>query len=221
LKNNGAKWDIIGMSIYPYWAKLDWQTVDSLALINMKDMIARYNTKVMVVEAGYLYNLPIEANHFLIDLIEKTKSVGGLSVFYWEPESNPQKFPSSPYNLGAWDPVTNQPTVALDAFLGNYITSVIEEKKILDYDLKIYPNPFNPSATIKYSLSKQSHVTLSVYNMLGEQVKILLDDLEDSGEHSIMWNGTSNFGMHVSSGIYLIRLNIEGNNQVHKVVLLR
>ncbi|MGE5797410.1 MAG: arabinogalactan endo-beta-1,4-galactanase, partial [Ignavibacteria bacterium] len=87
LRNNGAKWDIIGMSVYPYWANLPWQTDDSLALITMEDMIARYNTKVMVVEAGYLYYKPVEANQYLLDLIEKTKSVGGLGVFYWEPQS--------------------------------------------------------------------------------------------------------------------------------------
>ena len=90
LKNSGAKWDIIGMSVYPYWANypnsLPWAVDDSLALITMKDVIARYKTKVMVCEAGYLYNYPVEANHYLLDLIEKTKSVGGLGVFYWEPE---------------------------------------------------------------------------------------------------------------------------------------
>ncbi len=118
LKNNGAKWDVIGMSVYPYWANwpngLPWAVDDSLALITMKDMIARYNTKVMVCETGYLYNQPVEANHFLLDLIEKTKSVGGLGVFYWEPEC----YNWQNYQLGAWDPVTKEPTAALDAFLG-------------------------------------------------------------------------------------------------------
>ena len=85
LKNNGAKWDIIGMSVYPHWANLPWAVDDSLALITMKDMISRYNTKVMVCEAGFSYDQPVEANHYLLDLIEKTKSVGGLGVFYWEP----------------------------------------------------------------------------------------------------------------------------------------
>ena len=114
LRNNGAKWDIIGMSVYPYWANLPWAVTDSLALITMQDMIARYNTKVMVCEAGYPYNQPVEANHYLLDLIEKTKSVGGLGVFYWEPES----YNWRGYQLGAWDPITKKPTVALDAFLG-------------------------------------------------------------------------------------------------------
>jgi arabinogalactan endo-1,4-beta-galactosidase len=222
LKSYGAKWDIIGMSVYPYWANLSWQTDDSLALINMKDMIARYQTKVMVVETGYLFNQPVTANHFLMDLIAKTKSTGGLGVFYWEPESNPQKFPSSDYNLGAWDPVTLQPTVALDAFLGNYITAVTEEKKdIPDYDFRIYPNPFNPTTTINYSFAKRTQVTIGIYNMLGERIKILLNTIVGAGEHFINWNGTNDSGKRISSGIYLVKLNAEGKTRVRKIVLLK
>ena len=98
LKSWGAKWDIIGMSVYPYWTNLPWATDDSLALLTMQDVIARYNTKVMVCEAGYLYNQAVDANHYLLDIIKKTKSVGGLGVFYWEPEC----YNWQGYNLGAW-----------------------------------------------------------------------------------------------------------------------
>ena len=72
LKNNGAKWDIIGMSVYPYWVQLPWAEDDSLALINMTDMISRYQKKIMVSETGYLVNQPAIADHFLLDLIAKT-----------------------------------------------------------------------------------------------------------------------------------------------------
>ncbi|MHB8132486.1 MAG: glycoside hydrolase family 53 protein, partial [Mobilitalea sp.] len=58
LKNNGAKWDIIGMSVYPYWANLPWDVDNDLSLANMSDMSNRYQTKVMVCETGYLYNQP-------------------------------------------------------------------------------------------------------------------------------------------------------------------
>ena len=112
LRDNGARWDIIGMSVYPYWAGLPWQEDNALAQINMQDMISRYQTKVMVCEAGYVYNQPVEAYHYLLDLIQKTNSVGGLGVFYWEPEC----YSWHGYDMGAWDPVTQQPTVALDAF---------------------------------------------------------------------------------------------------------
>jgi arabinogalactan endo-1,4-beta-galactosidase len=224
LKNYGAKWDIIGMSVYPYWANLSWQADDSLALINMKDMISRYNTKVMVVETGYLFNQPVTANHFLIDLITKTKSVGGLGVFYWEPEANPQKYPSSGYNLGAWDPNTFEPTVAMDAFLGNYVTSVSDQHPIVSENYSLYqnyPNPFNPSTTIKYSISKSTLVNLTIYNMVGEQVKVLLKGRQAEGGHSIIWDGTNNSGTRVSSGIYFILLRAGGQNLLRKMVLLK
>jgi len=212
LKNNGAKWDIIGMSVYPYWANLPWAVDDSLALITMKDMIARYHTKVMVCETGYLYNKPIEANNFLLDLIEKTKSVDGLGVFYWEPEC----YNWQNYNLGAWDPVTKEPTVALDAFLGKKATSVLPEKNKLNYDFKIYPNPFNPKTTIEYSLRKSSETSIDIYNILGEEIARLVNGYVAAGSHRINWSAEN-----ISSGVYFCRI-ISGNFlETKKIVLLR
>ncbi len=66
LKSNSAKWDVIGMSQYPYWANLPWTADDNECLANMKDMISRYQKKVMIVETGYVYNQPIAANNFLL-----------------------------------------------------------------------------------------------------------------------------------------------------------
>jgi arabinogalactan endo-1,4-beta-galactosidase len=219
LKNNGAKWDVIGMSVYPYWADwpngLPWSVDDSLSLITMEDMIIRYNTKVIVCEAGYLYNQPVEANHYLLDLIEKTKSVGGLGVFYWEPEC--YNWPlQNHYNLGAWDPITKKPTAALDAFLGLNATSIKEEKKSFNFELNIYPNPFNPNITIEYSLQKSSETSIDIYNTLGEEVARLVDRYVTAGSHRINWSA-QNF----SSGIYFCRI-ISGNFlETKKIVLLR
>lgn len=213
LKYYGAKWDIIGMSVYPYWANLSWQVDDSLALITMKDMIARYNTKVMVCEAGYLYNKPIDANHYLLDLIAKTKSIGGLGVFYWEPES----YNWQGYQLGAWDPNTKEPTVALDAFLGKNVTSVEKEKNIFsNYDFKIFPNPFNPSTTIEYSIPKSSKVSIVIYNLLGEEVANLVDGFKQAGSYSITWSA-QNF----PSGAYLCRITSGDFSKTKKIILLK
>ncbi len=212
LKNNGAKWDVIGMSVYPYWANLSWAVDDSLALITMKDMIARYHTKVMVCETGYLYNKPVEANHFLLDLIEETKSVDGLGVFYWEPEC----YYWQNYQLGAWDPVTKEPTVALDAFLGKEATSVMPEKNKLNYDFKIFPNPFNPNTTIEYSLQKSSETSIEIYNILGEEVIRLVNGFKNAGSHKISWSANN-----IPSGVYFCRI-ISGNFlETKKIVLLR
>lgn len=113
LKKNGAKWDIIGMSLYPNSS--DWTTLNSQCLTNMNDMAARYNTDVMVVEIGMSFTEATATNSFITDLITKVKSVNnnrGRGVFYWEPECfNHWKA----YTLGAFDN-TGKPTTALDAF---------------------------------------------------------------------------------------------------------
>lgn len=212
LKNNGAKWDIIGMSVYPYWANLPWATDDSLALITMKDMITRYQTKVMVVETGYLYNQPVAANHFLLDLIEKTKSAGGLGVFYWEPES----YSFMGYNLGAWDPGTKSPTVAMDAFLGINATHVNDKEPIPGYDFNVYPNPFNPSTTIEYDLPTSSMMAIVIYNSLGEEVARLVDGFEHSGHHSVIWSPRN-----VGSGVYFCRIQSGDYVRTENVILVK
>lgn len=113
LKNNGAKWDIIGMSLYP--TPSNWATLNSQCLTNMNDMVARYNKDVMVVEIGMSFTEATATNSFITDLITKVKSVNnnrGRGVFYWEPECfNNWKA----YTLGAFDN-TGKPTTALNAF---------------------------------------------------------------------------------------------------------
>jgi len=212
LKSNGAKWDIIGMSVYPYWASLPWATDDSLALINMNDMITRYQKKVMVAEAGYLYNQPVPANHYLLDLIAKTQSAGGLGVFYWEPES----YNWQGYQLGAWDPATEKPTVAMDAFLGLNATPVKENKNIPLYDFEIYPNPFNPATTVEYTIPAFSHTSVVVYDVLGREVATLVDTFKNAGNYSVNWDA-----MNIPSGIYFCRMTSGNFLETKKLVLLK
>jgi len=112
LKSNGAKWDIIGMSLYPSIA--DYTTKDAQCLANINDMISRYGTPVMVVEVGMEADQASTARAFLTDIITKVNSVSnaqGLGVFYWEPEA----YNWQSYGLGAFDN-SGKPTIALDAF---------------------------------------------------------------------------------------------------------
>jgi arabinogalactan endo-1,4-beta-galactosidase len=113
LKNNGAQFDIIGMSLYPTPA--NWSTMNSQCLANMNDMIATFNKDVMVVEVGMSWDQATECKNFLTDLINKVKSVSGnrgLGVMYWEPQAynNWQG-----YTLGAFDN-SGKPTIAMNAF---------------------------------------------------------------------------------------------------------
>jgi arabinogalactan endo-1,4-beta-galactosidase len=113
LKNNGAQWDIVGMSLYP--EANNWSTMNAQCLTNMNDMVSRYNKDVMIVEVGMSWDQPAACNAFLADLIAKVKSVAdnrGLGVLYWEPESYNGW---QGYTKGAFDN-NGKPTVALNAF---------------------------------------------------------------------------------------------------------
>jgi len=92
-----------------------------------------------------------------------------------------------------------------------------------------YPNPFNPSTLIRYQLSavrgRPSAVTLKVYNVLGQEVRTLVDKKQAPGSHSVIWDGLDNFGQEVGSGIYFYRLEVIGDRlrveKSRKMVLLR
>lgn len=113
LQSRGAKWDVIGMSLYPNAS--NWSLLNSQCLNNMNDMVARHGKEVMIVEVGMSWDQQSAASSFLSDLIAKTKTVTGgkgLGVLYWEPQAynNWQG-----YTLGAFDN-SGKPTTALNAF---------------------------------------------------------------------------------------------------------
>ncbi|MFH2034812.1 MAG: T9SS type A sorting domain-containing protein, partial [Candidatus Zixiibacteriota bacterium] len=84
-----------------------------------------------------------------------------------------------------------------------------------------FPNPFNPSTTIRFNLPHLSKVNLSIYNLLGEKVMTLIDREMTAGVHSISWNGEDENGIKIGSGIYFYRLNSGQYEQSRKMILLK
>lgn len=89
-----------------------------------------------------------------------------------------------------------------------------------------YPNPFNPSTSIKYALREDIHVSLKVFDLLGKEVRTLVDETQKAGYKSITWDGRSADGNAVSSGIYFYRLiagdpNNTGFKDVKKMIIVR
>jgi len=84
-----------------------------------------------------------------------------------------------------------------------------------------YPNPFNPSTTISYDLPKRSLVTLGIYDLLGKQIKTLVNQSQDAGNKIAMWNGTDNLGRPVSAGVYLYQIQAGDFTQTRKMLLLK
>ncbi len=85
-----------------------------------------------------------------------------------------------------------------------------------------YPNPFNPTTTIRFDVPQQADVRLTIYNTLGQKVRILTDDRYATGTYEILWNGRDEFGNTVTSGIYFYKLEINGQfKDARKLMLLK
>ncbi|MCK4654932.1 MAG: SBBP repeat-containing protein [Candidatus Cloacimonetes bacterium] len=102
----------------------------------------------------------------------------------------------------------------------NQQTSAHELLICSDIDLSSFPNPFNPATTISYQLSADSPVELSIYNIKGQKVKTLVNEVLPAGKYSTIWNGRDSNGNRVSSGIYFYKLLIDRKTKVVKKMML-
>jgi len=84
-----------------------------------------------------------------------------------------------------------------------------------------YPNPFNPTTTIAFQVSSTSLVKLTVYNMLGQEVRSLINEPMNAGSHQINWDGRNNFGQAMPSGFYLYRLTVGDQSQMRRMVMMK
>jgi len=84
-----------------------------------------------------------------------------------------------------------------------------------------YPNPFNPSTTISFNAESSAHVSLEVYNIVGQRIKTLYDGFVPSGQSEFSWDGRDENGTAVASGVYLYRLSQDDEVQTRKMVMLK
>ncbi|HSD64801.1 MAG TPA: T9SS type A sorting domain-containing protein, partial [Ignavibacteriaceae bacterium] len=94
----------------------------------------------------------------------------------------------------------------------------IPEKYALEQN---FPNPFNPETNIGYQIAKQGRVTLIIYNLLGEEVKTLVNKDQYPGKYNVTWNGKNNDNLPLSSGIYFYKLQTGNIVLTKKLVLLK
>ena len=84
----------------------------------------------------------------------------------------------------------------------------------VDYALmQNYPNPFNPSTQIRYTLGHSGHVSLEIYNVLGQRVRSLRNEFQPIGTYSIEWNGKDNAGISVATGVYFYKVSVMSDGE--------
>mgnify|MGYP000029361496 FL=1 len=123
-----------------------------------------------------------------------------------------------------------------DLFLSNYgeplfvlynpsnELNINESMQNIDTEYNIhqnYPNPFNPVTTLQYNLPVNGLVSIIIYNILGKEVKTLVNTTQDAGYKSVNWNATNNYGKPVSAGVYLYQIQAGEFVQTRKMVLLK
>lgn len=104
------------------------------------------------------------------------------------------------------------------------IVSVVDDEQTVPVTYKLeqnYPNPFNPTTTIQYGIAKEGLVKLTIYNILGQEVKTLVNTSQNAGVYKIQWNGLDNQNRMVANGIYIYRIVSNDFVKSKKMVFLK
>jgi len=106
------------------------------------------------------------------------------------------------------------------------IVSVKDDQEILstptDFALnQNYPNPFNPTTNISYQINSPNHVSLVIYDILGNKVKELVSETQSAGYYNVTWNGLNDFGSMVNSGFYVYTLRSGQLLESRKMILMK
>jgi len=104
------------------------------------------------------------------------------------------------------------------------LVSLTDEKVYSPKEFNLYqnyPNPFNSETHIKYEIPKTSKIEISIYNILGQKVKTLLNEIKNPGFYEVVWNGTNEQGVNVSSGVYLYVIKTKDFFASRKMIFLR
>jgi arabinogalactan endo-1,4-beta-galactosidase len=243
LLSQGVDFDLIGQSFYPWWHG----TMTELAW-NLNDTAGRYGKDIIVVEAAYpwtldwyddthnIVGLPEQLHPgypatvdgqrdylaALIDTIKHVPNGQGIGIFYWSPE-----YISVPSVGSPWENLT------LFDFEGNLLHSIaafdsaaagLSEPGYDKPDLKLnrtYPNPFRRRTTIVYELQQDAHAVVRIYDVLGEEVRTLIDGRCSAGMNRVQWDGRDLHGCFVAPGVYACALESEQGIQGMKLILSR
>jgi 1,4-alpha-glucan branching enzyme len=91
----------------------------------------------------------------------------------------------------------------------------------INYLAPNFPNPFNPSTTIRFSIAQRQHTSLRIYDVSGRLIRTLINEMYPQGRHEVRWDGRNNFGEGVASGVYFYRLVVPEFTETRKMVLLK
>ena len=171
-----------------------------------------------------------------VRIAQFTSPTGALGVYpyaaaiYNSVIENTARVVFMPYDLSAiWDgaptggiPVRAQVLMDVMAFFGHYPAgAAVGVTPEAVFTARNFPNPFNPSTKIEFTLPVRSQVELKIYNVRGELVKTLLNENMDATTHSVIWDGRNSTGQSVASGVYFYSLKAGSYEKMEKMTLVK
>lgn len=173
---------------------------------------------------GETWNSTFNNSYWNIETSGQNSSAGGLGRTTAE-----MTYPYATNTYAGWDFVNiwsedvNHDNNNGYPFLQETTVNIAEDLMPVYEKIEItnYPNPFNPETTIQFSLPYPGRVKLVVYNIKGQQVKMILNEYKDAGEYLVGWNGTDDNGGIVPSGVYFYNISIDKEVFSGKMLLLK
>ena len=231
--------DILAISYYPMW---HGTLADLNQNINM--LATQFGKPVLVVETAYPFTLSWNDNtnnilgletqlldgyeaseegqfSFLYDLISLVHDNDfGYGICYWAPDWISTSQFGSPWENQALFDFDGQLLDAVSVF-DDANVSVQTKNEYSIGGIFNYPNPFNPVTKLRYTIPKNGLVSIIIYDMLGRHVKTLVNQTQNAGYASVIWDATNDYGKPVSAGIYLYQIQTGEYIQTKKMVLLK
>ncbi len=219
-----------------YYAMIDTSDRYTVKIYNIKDMSLAFTIrnipKINVVdilpdinnngspELSYEYEDNGLSYYYIIDLGTSNTiyNFSGVGYLYYKIISNQlYAFVYSGRNsTGSFNTIS---VYTLGTTLSGNITS---PKKPVTFNLaQNFPNPFNPSTTIEYSVQSTDNIQIKIFNSIGQLVKTLVDEVKTPGEYSVVWNGQDDGGLLVSSGVYFYQITTKDFISSKKMILLK
>jgi hypothetical protein len=196
------------IDLYGEAVTVDGTPIASGAVVEAVDANGRICGAFVVATNGMLGFMPVYGDDATTKNVSEGPAAGGEFHLVINGVETAETF--------AWSDNGDQVNVGALSSLGGHATIP------MTFNLsQNYPNPFNPKTSISYVVADADNVTLTVYNLLGEQVKVLVDGFQAAGEYTVDWNGDDVSGRTVSSGVYFYKLSSGDYAQTKKMMLMK
>jgi len=155
---------------------------------------------------------------------------GGILInFEFEILPNASGTTSLIFNECLLESMSGSPSVQLkngSITVGNIPSGVIEKDYRNDIPMifklyQNYPNPFNPETVIEYDLAEEGEISLKIFNILGQEVRNLINSQQYPGVYKVVWDGRDNLGLELTSGVYFYRISVNKYCEIRKLILVK